>query len=129
MSASTINESLQDWLTHTPLSATEVDCATTVMLKILDGKCKMKPVEKQVMERLYDAVKHQPGVLFHADMHSFIAYARAHLSEDLKLRIYEKRVLAETELSRPVMKAFKARIRAAGLFAACGLPHSHTELS
>jgi hypothetical protein len=34
--------------------------------------------------------------------------------------IYEKRVLAETARSRPVMKAFKAMIREQGLFAGMG---------
>ena len=35
----------------------------------------------------------------------------------MKNAIYERRVLAETAISRPVMKAFKAMIRAEGLFA------------
>jgi len=33
-------------------------------------------------------------------------------------RVYEERVLAETTISRPVMKRFKARIRREGLFRA-----------
>ena len=36
-----------------PLSASDVDCATTVMLKILDGKCKMAEQEKHIMAWLY----------------------------------------------------------------------------
>ena len=46
-----------DWVQAHPLSPSEIDCATTVMLKILDGKCKMGSVDKTVMEALYDAVK------------------------------------------------------------------------
>ena len=31
------------------------------------------------------------------------------------MEIYERRLLAETMISRPVMKAYKARLRAAGI--------------
>ena len=50
-------------------------------------------------------------------IHALIADARRESTEALKNFIYEKRVLAETALSRPVMKAFKAMIRQEGLFA------------
>lgn len=112
---------LEQWLQENPLSAIEVDCSTTVMLKILDGKCKMSATDKVVMATLYDAVKHLPGDIFDSDMHAFIDHARNNLNETLKLDIYEKRVLAETMLSRPVMKAFKARIRTQGLFEVCNV--------
>ena len=105
------------WVQAHPLSPSDVDCATTVMLKILDGKCKMGRVDKVVMEALYDALKDRPGLRFGDAFHALIAEARRESSEALKNFIYEKRVLAETELSRPVMKAFKAMIREEGLFA------------
>ena len=106
-----------NWVQAHPLSPSDVDCATTVMLKILDGKCKMGRVDKVVMEALYDALKDRPGLRFGDEFHALIAEARRESSEALKNFIYEKRVLAETELSRPVMKAFKAMIREEGLFA------------
>lgn len=105
------------WVQAHPLSPSDVDCATTVMLKILDGKCKMGSVDKVVMEALYDALKDRPGLRFGDAFHALIAEARRESSEVLRSFIYEKRVLAETELSRPVMKAFKAMIREEGLFA------------
>ena len=105
------------WVQAHPLSRSDVDCATTVMLKILDGKCKMGSVDKVVMEALYDALKDRPGQRFGDEFHALIADARRESSEALKNFIYEKRVLAETALSRPVMKAFKAMIRGEGLFA------------
>ena len=105
------------WVQAHPLSRSDVDCATTVMLKILDGKCKMGSVDKVVMEALYDALKDRPGLRFGDAFHALIAEARRESSEALRSFIYEKRVLAETELSRPVMKAFKAMIREEGLFA------------
>src|SRR5574343_48808 len=105
------------WADDHPLSPQQVDCATTVMLKILDGKCKMHPAEKRVMAQLYDVVKERPGQLFGAEFHALIARAGTAADEAMRNHIYEKRVLAETALSRPVMKAFKAMIRAEGLLA------------
>lgn len=105
-----------DWVRAHSLSPGDIDCATAVMLKILDGKCKMNEVDKIVMEHLYGAVKDRPGLRLGADIHGLIAVARHAADEALKDFIYEKRVLAETAISRPVMKAFKAMIRQQGLF-------------
>jgi len=105
------------WVQTHPLSPSDVDCATTVMLKILDGKCKMGALDKVVMAHLYDALKDRPGQRFGDEFHDLIAVARGDTSEALKNFIYEKRVLAETTIWRPVMKAFKAMIRQEGLFA------------
>lgn len=105
------------WVAGQSLTASDVDCATTVMLKILDGKCKMSAVDKEVMAWLYDAVKDRPGLRFGDEFHALIASARREAGEELKNQIYERRVLAETTLSRPVMKAFKAMLREQGLFA------------
>jgi hypothetical protein len=103
------------WVQDHPLSPIHVDCAVTVMLKILDGKCKMRGAEKQVMELLYDEVKNQPGQLLDPALQSLITKARENLDDAMKNNIYEKRLLAETTLSRPVMKGFKAMIRQEGL--------------
>jgi hypothetical protein len=105
------------WATRHLLSPAHVDCATAVMLKILDGKCKMAAAEKLVMALLYDTVKDRPGRHLGATEHALIASARAGGDAALRESIYEKRVLAETAISRPVMKAFKALIREQGLFA------------
>ncbi|MCG8317366.1 MAG: hypothetical protein MI976_29460 [Pseudomonadales bacterium] len=105
------------WVASHPLSQLEVDCATAVMLKILDGKCKMKPESKVVMEILYDHTKHQTGKLLGKDIHQLIAESRGSLNETQKNHIYEKRLLAETMISRPVMKGFKSRIKKEGLLA------------
>lgn len=68
------------------------------------------------MTLLYDQVKAAPGTLFDDEIHRFIAAARGGGDDDLRALIYERRVLAETAISRPVMKAFKAMIRQRGLF-------------
>lgn len=104
------------WTQDHPLSAAHVDCATAVMLKILDGKCKMSTDEKIVMTLLYDAVKQRPGLRLASDIHHLIAMARTRLDDAMREFIYEKRILAETTISRPVMKEFEALIRQTGLF-------------
>ncbi len=109
-------EHVARWAQDHPLPPEQVDCATAVMLKILDGKCKMKHEEKIVMTLLYDRVKHLPGRLLGDDIHQLIIDARDNLNEEMQNFIYEKRLLAETMISRPVMKAFKAMIRQQGLF-------------
>lgn len=85
------------------------------MLKILDGKCKMPPVEKIIMEALYDCSKGLRGMYLGQSYHRLIARARAVGTEQLLEQVYETRVLAETQISRPVMKKFKARLRAEGV--------------
>lgn len=103
------------WLTEHPLSPTEVDCAVAVKLKILDGKCKMPSAEKVVMALLYEAVRQQSGERLEPAMRVLIDEVGSQPDELQKQYIYEHRVLAETIISRPIMKAFKARIRAEGL--------------
>lgn len=103
------------WVLAHPLAPIHVDCAIAVMLKILDGKCKMRTEEKRVMELLYDEVKIHPGHLLDTALHLLIAQAREHRDEAIKSIIYEKRLLSETAISRPVMKGFKAMIRQEGL--------------
>lgn len=95
----------------------EIDCITAVMLKILDGKCKMNAAEKRVMTVLYDGLRERDGMLLGAEAHSLIAEARHGAGEVLRMRIYEMRLFAETMISRPVMKGFKAMLREQGLFA------------
>ena len=102
------------WISDAELTTAEIDCVTAVMLKILDGKCKMSSFESKVMASLYDQTKHLKGQHLNGEFHAMISSARIdhpNLS-DLQIElIYEQRVLAETQISRPVMKAFKARLR------------------
>jgi hypothetical protein len=108
-------EHIQQWLAVNTLTPIHVDCATTVMLKILDGKCKMRDSEKRVMSMLYDAVNGFSGQVLDPAIHLLIAAAQTKSDDALKNVIYEKRLLAETAISRPVMKGFKAMIRETGL--------------
>ncbi len=125
---SALNETVAQWVREHPLPPPHVDCATAVMLKILDRKCKMKPDEKIVMTALYQAVKQHPGDKLGDDMHQMIASAVEPLDEATRMRVYETRVLAETMISRPVMKQFKAGLRSDGLFEAAAQTDELLEL-
>ncbi|WP_216671060.1 hypothetical protein [Mangrovicoccus sp. HB161399] len=99
------------WAEISPLCPAHVDCAIAVALKVLDGKCKMPPHEAAIMMALYDAVRHLPGDKLGAESHAMISRARATETEDVRMDVYEARVLAETRISRPVMKGFKKMLR------------------
>ena len=88
------------------------------MLKILDGKCKMDEAEKAIMARLYDALGQPPGEQLGSMFHALIRAARVAPCAALIDEVYEQRVLAETMISRPVMKGFKARLRREGVLPA-----------
>jgi hypothetical protein len=111
-----LNQYVLNWANSHFLEPIHIDCITTVVLKILDGKCKMTPVSKVVMELLYDAVKEHQGIHLGKDIHALIKTARSCSTDELRNHIYEKRLLAETTISRPVMKSFKAMIKEKGLF-------------
>lgn len=109
-------QTLNQWLSQYPFTPMEVDCTTTIMLKILDGKCKMTEEDKIVIAALYEATKHLPGEILQVDIHDWIFKAKQDPSEEIKMQIYELRLLAETMISRPIMKAFKGKIRQNGLY-------------
>lgn len=97
---------------HAPI---HIDCTTAVMLKILDGKCKMDPQEKETITVIYDVVKHRSGKLLHGAHHRLIEKARQQLDDETIMQVYEQRLYAETMIGRPLMKAYKAHLRGEGL--------------
>lgn len=95
-------------------SPAEVDCTTAVVLKILDHKCKMLPGEKLAVQAVYEAVRHLPAELYGREVHTVIDQARrapAAVAE----QVHVLRVDAEARIPKPVMKAYKAKLRD-GLF-------------
>lgn len=103
------------WADGAELAPHEIDCAIALMLKIIDGKCRMNLAEKAIMAVVYDVVKDRPGRHLGAADHALVALARDSRDPDLLARVYERRVLAETMISRPVMKAYKAMLREVGV--------------
>lgn len=103
------------WAKHRYFDPIHIDCATSLMLKILDGKCKMNQAEKQVMVVIYDVIKHLPGEQLEPSVHQLIALARSKSSELMIEEVYEQRLYAEQMISRPVMKAYKAMLRQEGI--------------
>lgn len=99
------------WVQNVDLKPIEIDCVTTIMLKILDGKCKMFPQEKEVISLIYDVVKYRAGIFLGEEIHSLVRIARLGMDSEMTERIYEQRLYAETMISRPVMKTFKAMLR------------------
>ena len=110
-----LNHIAVSWAKQYRFDAIQIDCATTLMLKILDGKCKMNREEKRVMMLIYDVVKHQPGKLLDSQVHALIDLAREGLSENLVETIYEQRLYAEQMISRAVMKSYKSMLRREGI--------------
>ena len=112
---------ISHWLASHPPSLSDIDCITAIQLKILDGKCKMPDIEKVIMSRLYSEISHLQGQALDFSLRSLIAEAcqqlevSGELSEEMTMHIYELRLLAESQISRPVMKAFKAHMRNTGL--------------
>lgn len=103
------------WAQTVSFDASQVDCTTTVVLKILDNKCKMLPGEKAAVMCIYDVVKLQAGKLFDDAAHDTITKARTQSDEATLAKIHELRVYAEANIPKPVMKAYKAVLRD-GLF-------------
>lgn len=111
-------KSPQQWLSEQSLSSGEVDCVVALMLKILDGKCKMNAADKAIIQALYPEVQSLPGQRLPMDLRDLIDEVGESPDAEQRTQIYEQRVLAETMISRPVMKAFKARLRGSGLLPA-----------
>ncbi len=106
-------------ITVSDFTPVQIDCITCLMLKILDGKCKMSAGEKTRIEELYNKTCTFSGLNLGAKHHQLIAKARRARGKDaveeaLKEEIYEQRLYGETMISRPVMKNFKARLRKKG---------------
>lgn len=103
------------WAAGRPWQPTEVDCVVALMLKIIDGKCRMSEGDKAAVAELYPGIQHYPGLRLAPELRTLIGRAYGSSDDALLMQVYEQRVLAETMISRPVMKAFKAQLRAEGI--------------
>lgn len=103
------------WALETGFDAVQVDCTTAVVLKILDGKCKMSQGEMAAIMAIYDVVHHSSAPMLGAAVHEAIRAMRTQDSDEARERIHSLRVQAEAEIPKPVMKSYKAFLRD-GLF-------------
>jgi hypothetical protein len=103
------------WAQQTAFNTTQVDCTITVVLKILDNKCKMLPGEKAAIMAIYDVVKRQSTELFDAEALQIIELARQQPGKAVLQNIHHLRVYGEEHIPKAVMKSYKAMLRQ-GLF-------------
>jgi hypothetical protein len=98
------------WAASTDFEPVHLDCVTAIMLKILDGKCKMGAAEKGALTAVYDVVKVRPRQGLASEVHGLIAAAREDSDADAAA-IHAWRVRAEEHIPKPVMKGFKQLLR------------------
>jgi hypothetical protein len=95
------------WAKETAFEPVQLDCVAAIMLKVLDGKCKMTEADRTAITAVYDVVNGRPGERLGADVHGFIAAARRGMDDAMAVRIHGLRVEAEALIPKPVMKGFK----------------------
>lgn len=100
------------WATEAQFTPQQVDCTTAVTLKILDQKCKMTASEQAALLAIYDSVRANPEELFDASVHRIIEAARLAPDATVRHSVHLLRVHAEKTIPKPVMKEFKAFLRA-----------------
>lgn len=101
------------WAETAHLDALQRDCVTAVVLKILDRKCRMEASQQEAMLAIYDTLGPATAGYFGQPVHACIEKARSriHLEEALSDQIHHLRLYAEEKIEKPVMKAFKHRLR------------------
>jgi hypothetical protein len=103
------------WAIEVGFNAEQVDCTTTVVLKILDNKCKMLPGEMAAVMAIYDVLGNSPAPLFDSAVHEAIKSMRLHSGTENQEAIHRFRIQAEAAIPKPIMKRYKAFLRD-GLF-------------
>jgi len=104
------------WAMEATFESIHLDCITAIMLKVLDGKCKMGAAEKGAITAVYDITRSRPGQGFGDQVHTVIASGRAMqstgIADDIAAAIHAWRVTAESAIPKDVMKNFKKLLRA-----------------
>lgn len=113
--ATTVHHPAAEWAIEAGFNPEQVDCTTTVVLKILDNKCKMLPGEMAAVLAIYDALRNRPAPLLGSAVHEAIHAARFQPTVQAREIIHQLRVQAEAAIPKLVMKRYKAFLRD-GLF-------------
>lgn len=103
------------WAQQQCFTPDQIDCTIAVVLKILDGKCKMIDGEKRAILAIYDVLPSTDGGRFDAEVHRHIGIARDPGSPPNPDLIHQLRIRAEELIPKPIMKRYKAFLRE-GLF-------------
>ncbi len=104
-------EQITNWANSMRFTASDIDCTTAVVLKILDQKCKMESIAKHAVVMLYDILKTQSGHALGPEVHRTIESARYQPTDEVMLNIHKLRVHAESVIDKPVMKTYKQMLR------------------
>lgn len=99
------------WAENARLDTLQIDCVTTVILKILDNKCKMNLEEQLAMIAIYRVVCPHNGSVFDERVHQTIEHALRVSDVRISRQIHEYRLYAENAIPKPVMKYFKQYLR------------------
>lgn len=97
------------WALNTEFAPLHLDCITAIVLKTLDGKCKMGEAQKAAIAVVYDTVKHRADQGLAKEVHQWIEAARQ--GNNVAEQIHRWRVHAEAFIPKPEMKAFKQLLR------------------
>ena len=100
-----------NWVRAAGLAPAQLDCITAIMLKILDGKCKMEARQQSLLAVIYTATRRTRGELFNESHHAVIQAAMLRHPLISSMSIHKLRLYAEAEIPKPVMKAFKHFLR------------------
>lgn len=99
------------WSKEAGFSPSDVDCTFTVMLKILDGKCKMDASEQAALIAIFDTVKYLPRDRLDESILQAIELARPTPTDNIKDKIHKLRVYAESVVPKSTMKEYKKMLR------------------
>ncbi len=100
-----------EWAKTYNFSEEQIQYATLLALKILDGECKMDYDNYNLFMSVYDGIKDKHNTPFDMSVHSIIDLARAKdpIKADpiYKDMIHKLRVVMMRDMQKPIMKAFK----------------------
>ena len=95
------------WASKIRFNSRQLDCLTTLMLKILDGKCKMEQSVQDLVVVIYQSTVKEHVELFDPAVHEFIWEVRKQRNPVTSRQLHELRLYAEQAIPQLVMKQFK----------------------
>lgn len=98
---------IEQWASNTHFNLQQIDCLIGIMLKILDGKCKMDEVTQHSVQIIYRQAHHQQSHLFDPAIHLLIKQSFEDMDRLMAKQVHHLRLFAESAIPKPVMKGFK----------------------